>query len=139
MCLYVYFGMCSRCWVLGTRQDLSASTQSLTFTNSYPLLLLSPTRPPVEGHFEVVVNGDLVWSKKTRGQGFPTTNEHVRVRTHMPADRQFGEYSESSTQYRHTHTHSLTHTHTRAHPHTRTHNKYIDTPMHPQHTCLVTG
>ena len=32
----------------------------------------------MEGNFEVVVNGDLVWSKAS-GHGFPTTNEHVRA------------------------------------------------------------
>lgn len=31
----------------------------------------------VTGNFEVVVDGDLVWSKKSRDQGFPTTDAQV--------------------------------------------------------------
>jgi len=35
--------------------------------------------PGVTGNFEVVVNGELVWSKKNRGQDFPTTKENVET------------------------------------------------------------
>ena len=36
---------------------------------------------PREGNFEVVVDGDLIWSKKARGQGIPTTTADVRTLT----------------------------------------------------------
>jgi len=33
--------------------------------------------PGVTGNFEVTVNGDLVWSKRTKGHGFPTSKTQV--------------------------------------------------------------
>ena len=58
-------------------------------SNYSPILLLvegdfgdSEGSFEVEDNFEVVVNGDLVWSKKTRqGQGLPDTQEKVRAQT----------------------------------------------------------
>ena len=35
----------------------------------------------VEGKFEVVVNGDLVWSQQARGKGIPMSDKQVRART----------------------------------------------------------
>jgi len=34
--------------------------------------------PDTTGNFEVVVNGDLIWSKRTWGLGFPTSEEDVQ-------------------------------------------------------------
>ena len=56
-----------------TRWDTESETHDMC-----PLLIVR-LYLPVQGNFEVTVNGDLVWSKRTWGAGFPTTKEDVRA------------------------------------------------------------
>ena len=86
-----------------TRWDTESETHDMC-----PLLIVR-LYLPVQGNFEVTVNGDLVWSKRTiEHHGFPFTDAQVRAR--------------APPLIKHTNTH--THTHTQAytkHAHTRTH------------------
>ena len=66
----------------------------------------------VEGNFEVVVDGDLVWSKKSRDQGFPTTDAQVHARTYIHIYMHI---------YMHTYMHIYMHTYIHTYIHTNKH------------------
>ena len=60
----------------GSRWDRESETRVHPLSTAHPHL-------PVQGNFEVTVNGDLIWSKRTiENHGFPMTEAQVRARTH---------------------------------------------------------